>query len=293
MKLDVIGKSKIWFALSGVLIIASIVAVFVYGLNWGIDFTGGSLLDVTFEQEVNNDQIKQVLNNVNVNGLVQASGDSYLIKMSPLSQDEHDMVIGALRDNLGELQENRFDSIGPVIGQELKDKSIEAIVLLLVLIVLYVAWAFRKVSEPVSSWKYGLLTIVAAMHDIIIPIGAFAVLGYFYGYEIDTAFVAALLTILGYSINDTIVIFDRTRENLISSRHSDEEFASIVNRSVVQSFARSVNTSFTTLLVLLAIFFFGGKTTQPFVLALIIGIVSGTYSSIFLASPLLVWWEKK
>ncbi|RMD51185.1 protein translocase subunit SecF, partial [Candidatus Parcubacteria bacterium] len=194
MKLDVIGKSKIWFALSGVLIIASIVAVFVYGLNWGIDFTGGSLLDVTFEQEVNNDQIKQVLNNVNVNGLVQASGDSYLIKMSPLSQDEHDMVIGALRDNLGELQENRFDSIGPVIGQELKDKSIEAIVLLLVLIVLYVAWAFRKVSEPVSSWKYGLLTIVAAMHDIIIPIGAFAVLGYFYGYEIDTAFVAALLT---------------------------------------------------------------------------------------------------
>ncbi|RMD52212.1 protein translocase subunit SecF, partial [Candidatus Parcubacteria bacterium] len=115
----------------------------------------------------------------------------------------------------------------------------------------------------------------------------------FYGYEIDTALAAALLTNLGYSINDTIVIFDRTRENLISSRHSDEEFASIVNRSVVQSFARSVNTSFTTLLVLLAIFFFGGKTTQPFVLALIIGIVSGTYSSIFLASPLLVWWEKK
>ncbi|EKD47237.1 MAG: hypothetical protein ACD_66C00157G0001 [uncultured bacterium] len=163
---------------------------------------------------------------------------------------------------------------------------------MLVLIVLYVAWAFRKVSDPIKSWKYGLLTIVAAVHDVLIPLGVFAILGHYYGYEMNTAFIAALLTIIGYSINDTIVIFDRTRENLVSNRYGSRSFKDTVNMSIVQSFSRSINTSLTTVLVLVAIFLFGGETTRPFVLALIVGIIAGTYSSIFVASPLLVIWEQ-
>ena len=223
---------------------------------------------------------------------MQPSGEgNYIIRLNPLTEEEHQELLTGLEVGHGQLEELRFDMIGPVIGKELKTKALSAIAAALVLILLYVAWAFRKVSEPVASWKYGLLTIVAALHDLIIPIGVFAVLGYLFGYQIDTAFVAALLTILGYSINDSIVVFDRTRENL-SENNSGISFASVVNRSVNQTLSRSINTSATTLLALVAVFLFGGDTIQHFALALIIGIISGTYSSIFLASPLLVAWER-
>jgi len=290
-QLDIIGRSKIWLTLSGILMIASIAALLTFGLNLGIDFTGGSLLDVRFEETVETDTVETSVADLGHTVLVQATDDNgFLIRMETIDQDQHDAILDAL-SSVGTFEELRFESVGPVIGEELKRASLWAIVLLLALIVLYVAWAFRKVSEPVASWKYGVLTIVAAAHDVIFPLGVFAVLGHLYGYQVDTAFIAALLTILGYSINDTIVIFDRTRENLTSNRHSDATFAETVNKSVLQSLARSINTSLTTLLVLLAIFFFGGETTKPFILALIIGVVSGAYSSIFLASPLLVWWE--
>lgn len=290
---DIIGRSKTWFTLSGMLIVASIVSLIVFGLNFGIDFTGGSLMDLRFESSVDTSAVKTTITDLGYDVLVQESDNNgYIVRLETINQSQHNEVLAAL-EALGTFEELRFESVGPVIGNELKRSSLWAVIILLVLIVLYVAWAFRKVSEPVASWKYGLLTIIAAAHDVILPIGIFAFLGHYYGFQVDTAFIAALLTILGYSINDTIVIFDRTRENLTSNRHSDTSFGEIVNKSVLQSFARSINTSLTTLLVLLAIFLFGGETTKPFILALIIGVISGAYSSIFLASPLLVWWEKR
>ncbi len=292
--MNIIGKRKIWFAISGVLVLASIICVAVFGLNFGIDFTGGSLLEIKFETEATVDSVRSMLLDQGYEGVrVQQSGEAdYIIRFLPLSEEEHQAVLGALSEQFGSAEELRFDSIGPIIGYELRRKALWAIGFALVLIMAYIAWAFRKVSEPVASWKYGLLTIIAAMHDLIIPIGAFAVLGALLGYQVDTAFVAALLTILGYSINDTIVVFDRTRENL-STLTSSESFESVVNRSVNQTLTRSVNTSVTTLLALVAVFLFGGETIQHFALALIIGIISGTYSSIFLASPFLVAWERR
>ena len=187
------------------------------------------------------------------------------------------------------LEELRFDSVGPTIGRELKSRSLTAIVIVLLAIVLYIAWAFRKVSKPVASWKYGMAANIALFHDVLITLGVFSVLGHFYGVEINSSFVAAILTVLGYSVNDTIVVFDRIRENLPKS---DKDFEGTVNDSVNQTITRSINTSLTTLLVLLAILFFGGATIRSFVLALSIGVFIGTYSSIFLASPVLVVWEK-
>ena len=290
--LNVIKYSKIWFSVSGALIVLSILSVLVFGLRWGIDFTGGSLFDLDFEQDVAPATVVSVLAEASYSAVAQQSDTGIIIRSTPLEPVQHEEIIVLLEERLGAFEELQFDSVGPAIGNELKRSAIGAIVLLLILIVLYVAWTFRKISEPVSSWKYGLLTIFAAIHDIIIPIGAFAIFGHFYGYEINTAFVAAILTVMGYSINDTIVVFDRTRENLVNERHSEKPFAEIVNKSVVQSFSRSINTSFTTIIVLLAVYFFGGETTRPFVLTLIIGIVAGTYSSIFIGSPLLVLWEK-
>ncbi|MBU4315272.1 protein translocase subunit SecF [Patescibacteria group bacterium] len=291
--LDVIGKSKIWLSISGLLVIASIISVAVFGINYGIDFTGGTLMDITFQNEVSLDDLRSTYSDAGYGATVQKTDEtSFIARLSSLTQEQHTQVNSLLEERFGGFEENRYETIGSVIGQELKGSSAKAILLLLGLIVLYIAWAFRKVSEPVKSWKYGIITIVAAFHDVVIPLGVFSVLGHFYGYEVNTAFIAALLTIMGYSINDTIVIFDRTRENLVNHRNASKEFGEIVNMSVVQSFARSINTSLTTIIVLMAILFFGGETTRPFVLALIIGITTGTYSSIFVASPLLVYWEK-
>lgn len=292
MKLNVIGTSKIWLSLSTILIAASIVAIATLGLRFGIDFTGGSLIEVQ-APGITTDELRQDLVDAGFEGVVQAGeGDGRFIRLPNITEEQHQQILSALQAEHPELTETRFDSVGPVVGEELKKASLTAVVLLLVLIGLYVGWAFRRVSEPVASWKYGAVTLLAALHDVIIPLGAFAVLGHFYGYQVDTAFVAAMLTILGYSINDTIVVFDRTRENLIRHRHSNKPFAEIVNLSVSETLGRSLNTTLTTLLPLIAIFVFGGPTTRPFVLALIIGIVSGAYSSIFFASPLLVLWDK-
>lgn len=289
--MSIVKHRKIWFSISGTLIIASIVLLSVFGLNLGIDFTGGSLLEVEYLNErpdiplVNETLVSTGFGD----GLAQPSDEHGLIVRQPvLTEDQHQELLGVL-STFGELEELRFDSIGPVIGDELKRKSIWALVLIFVLIVGYVAFAFRKVSQYVKSWKYGLLTIVAAIHDILIPLGVFAVLGSVLDVSVGTAFVAALLTILGYSVNDTIVVFDRVRENLMDG---GSDFEDIVDQSVKQTIARSINTTVTTLLALIAVYIFGGETTREFILALIIGIASGAYSSVFLASPLLVVWEK-
>jgi preprotein translocase subunit SecF len=293
MDINFIKKRNIWFAISGALVTLSILAIGFLGLEFGIDFTGGSLLEVRVEQQVDNQEVSAMLAERGYDGArVQSAGESdLLIRTASLSEDEHQKLLGALQENYEGVEEMRFQSIGPTIGQELQRSSLMAVAITLTLIGLYVAWAFRKVSEPVESWKYGILTIMTAFHDVLIAVGAFSVLGWWHGWEVGTAFVAAALTILGYSINDTVVVFDRTRENL--AKRVGEKFEETVDKSIKETFRRSFFTSVTTLLALLAIFFFGGESTQPFALALIIGISVGTYSSLFLASPALVEWHKR
>ncbi len=294
MAFSFITTRRWWFALSGALVVASIAALAAFGLNQSIDFTGGTLMELRFNGELPpTADIAKTLTDAGFKGVsVQSSGaDEAIVRLESLDETRHQEALAALGKAFG-VEELRFDSIGPVVGKELRSSAFTGVAVTLLLIGLYIAWVFRKVSEPIASWKYALLTVLAAAHDVIIPLGVFAVLGRFYGWEVGTAFVAAILTILGYSISDTVVVFDRTRENL-QHRASGESFADIVDKSIKQTFVRSVNTSVTTLLALLAILVFGGDTTRPFALALFIGILVGTFSSLFIASPLLVEWETR
>ncbi|MEK7607477.1 MAG: protein translocase subunit SecF, partial [Patescibacteria group bacterium] len=219
-------------------------------------------------------------------------------RTSELSPQMHEAVLIELSDNGIRAEEKRFDSIGPILGREALQKSWISVVIVLMAIVLFITFAFRHVSEPVSSWKYALIAIIALIHDVIIPSGAFALLGYFAGFEIDTLFVTALLVILGFSIHDTIVVFDRVRENLKNNTEGKQKksFETIVGESINQTFVRSVNTSLTTLIAIFVLYLIGADATRHFALTLIIGITVGTYSSIFLGSPLLVTvynWQQK
>lgn len=298
----IIKQRKIWFIVSTVLVVASLAAILGIGLNLGIDFNGGSLMEIEFNQQVNRPnsaEVTQALAPLAIGDVVtQAVGDNGMIlRFKNVDEPTHQQILTTLNqafvaEGISEniISEKRFDSIGPTIGAELKTKTLWAIGIVLLAIIVYIAWAFRKVSKPVASWKYGLIAIVALFHDVIITLGIFAILGRLYGIEINAPFVAALLTILGYSVNDSIVVFDRTRENL--TRDIGSDFEKIVQKSVNEVIVRSINTSFTTLFVLFAILLLGGDTIREFILALIIGIAIGTYSSIFLASPLLVTWER-
>lgn len=292
MQLNIIGHSKLWLTISGFILAASIVCVAVFGLNEGIDFTGGSLLSIRVPESVTQEQVRASVEEAGFVPTVQTTSDgSMLVRVPPLTEEEHQRVLGVLRTSFGTVTELEFNSVGPTVGGELRKQAVIAIGLVLLLIAVYIAWAFRRVAEPVASWKYGLVTLVSAAHDVIIPLGVFAVMGKFFGYEADTAFVAALLTILGYSINDTIVVFDRTRENLYRHRHDDTTFAHTVNASIMETIARSLNTTLCVLLPVLAIVIFGGESTRSFAVTLLAGIISGAYSSIFVASPLLVMSE--
>ncbi len=289
-----VGLRKVWYIFSLVLIGVSFAMLAMFGLRYSIDFTGGSLLELTFPSGApTSGDLTTLLANAGYESVSVQSGENnkMIVRLETLAEEEHQALLSAVRTSANDVEELRFDSIGPSIGRELRTSSLLGVVMTLTLIGLYIAWAFRKVSEPVASWKYGILTVVTAAHDIIIPLGVFAVLGQFYHWEVGSAFVAAILTILGYSISDTVVVFDRTRENL--GRRAGESFEVVVEKSIRQTYVRSINTSATSLLALLAIFAWGGETTRPFALALIIGIATGTYSSIFIASPLLVTWEKR
>lgn len=290
-----IKNRKITYIISGTLVLLSIVFVSLWGLKLGIDFTGGSFMEIEYQNtRPPLDEVKASIEKSGIpNATVQPTGErGFFIRTEHLTEDRHQSLLNAIRaGNNDSVLEKRFDAIGPTIGQELKRKSVWAIALVILLIVLYIAWAFRKVSEPVASWKYGVATVIALMHDVMIPVGIFSILGHFYGIEVDTLFVTALLTILGFSVHDTIVVFDRIRENLKNARASTP-FEVIVGQSISQTVTRSINTSLTVLLVLLAIYFFGGASVRLFSLTLIIGIFFGTYSSIFLASPMLVTWDK-
>ncbi|MDO8520708.1 MAG: protein translocase subunit SecF [bacterium] len=294
-------KHKIFFfILSATLTLVALLAIAVYHpWNFGIEFTGGSILEVGFpDGRPEADVLKEQLAVLNWHGvLVQATGeDGYIIRTQSISEPERQELMKTLSDNgKTRIIEERFNSIGPTIGSELRSKALWAILTVILAIVLYIAFAFRHVSHPISSWVYGLVAIVALVHDVLVPAGVYVALGhYFIDVQIDVLFVTAILTILGFSVHDTIVVFDRTRENL--KLRTWKEFDATVGHSIEQTIVRSINTSFTVLLVILALYFVGGETTKNFALTLAIGIVAGTYSSIFLASPLLVAieeWQRK
>jgi len=294
----VITYRKIFYTLTALLITGSVLSIAFFGLNFGIDFTGGSILEVSYSQGVpNKEALETRIANLAIGGFsLRKTGDNkFILRTQELSEETRVTVLDALSLN-GEFEVNqeRLNTIGPVIGNELKNKALVAIIIVVVAIVLFIAFVFRQVSEPVSSWKYGFIAIVALLHDVLIPIGVFAVLGHLFESEINVLFVMALLAILGYSVNDTIVVFDRVRENLKLNKelHRKEDFELTVGKSLTQTYARSINTSLTTVFVLLALFFFGAPATQDFALVLITGVIAGTYSSIFLATPLLVTAER-
>ena len=281
-----------WFTFSALLIGASIAAMALWQFKFGIDFTGGSLLEVEYRDA------RPVIDEVRKfdDVAVQPTGErGMILRFAHVDEETHQNILQALQVDAERgyaVIEKRFDAIGPTIGSELLRNSLIALALASLGIVLYLTWAFRNVSKPVSSWKYGVIAVlVAFLHDVPIPLGVFSLLGHTQGVEVDTLFITALLTILGFSVHDTIVVFDRIRENLRKLK-SPEPFEVTVNRSINETIARSVNTSLTVLLVLAATMVFGGATTRYFSLALIVGIIFGTYSSIFVASPLLVVWQK-
>lgn len=314
----VILYKNIFIVIAAVLIIGSALIVAIFGLKLGIDFTGGSLTEVSYSASVpNKADLEGVVEALSIGSFtVRESSDEigrsgYLIRTRSLEDSERiSLETAAL--SVGEGGEvTRFTSIGPVIGQELKDKSLWAIGGVALIIVLYVAFAFAGIGKPVSSWVYGGITILVLIHDVLVPMAVISILGIIAGVEVDVLFVMAILAVLGYSVNDTIVIFDRVRENLIQNRtekkiktniagvvHDEvthtltKPFDEIVGEAVQSSMARSINTSLTTLFTLVALYFIGGSVTQTFALVLIVGVIAGTYSSIFIASPLVVTYAK-
>ena len=293
--INIIEKRKIFLSVAALFVFASIVSIFSFGFKQGIDFVGGSLWHVKFAESAEIDETV-LRENLASAGIVEVivtrefDFGGFIVKMREISEEEHQIALASLREKFGEVKELRFEVIGPTIGRELRRNSLTAFALVIVSIALFVAFSFRKVSHPVASWKYGVVALATLFHDAIIPAGLFALLGYSYGVEIDTNFIIALLVIMAYSINDTIVVFDRIRENLLLSRR-DADFSLVVNNSVNQTFARSINTSLTLIFILFAFYFLGPASLQNFILALLVGIIFGTYSSIFVASPLLVVWH--
>lgn len=338
----VVNNRKIFYTFSGLLVAASLVALFVFGLKPSIDFTGGTLIDVQYQAAGAPDQnaISAALAPIDPQASVRPSGqDEYIVRMKPIDEAGKVQVYAALHAvDVGQSRAasstasaassvasssvaassaaasstasesvstaspiaavgtvKSFDSVGPVLGAEAIRRAYVSVILVLIGIILFITFAFRKVSEPVQSWKYGVTAIIGLIHNVLIPIGVFVILGSAAGYEVDTLFVTALLVILGFSVHDTIVVFDRVRENLrlqSEGRGLKKPFAEVVGMSISQTFTRSVNTSLTTLIALIVLYILGGSSTQHFALALIIGIAAGTYSSIFIGSPFLVTIEK-
>lgn len=287
-------KYKIfYFLISLLVILPGLYFLLIGGLKLGIDFTGGALLEYRFDRPVQAVELKDQFSQMHIEvGSVVASGENtYTIRTKPIKEGQLAQIKNKLFREFGNLEERRVEFVGPVIGRELSQKAIIALVLASVAIILYIAFSFRKVPKPTSSWRFGISAVVALLHDTVIVVGIFAILGKVMGVEIDTLFVTALLTTIGFSVHDTIVVFDRIRENL--TKHRELSFTEVTNLSVVQTLGRSLSTSLTVVFVLTALLLFGGDSLKWFTVALMIGIISGTYSSIFNASALLAFWEEK
>lgn len=285
---------RIFFALTALVVLASLASAFVFGLKPGIEFTGGTYARVAFAGERPTvEQMQQTLAAAGLSGFsVRASGEhEYDVRVAGSETAVQSQLTGAIESwNAYQGTVSELSQIGPTIGKELRAKAYLSISLVLLCILLFIAFAFRKVSRPVSSWIYGVIALVTLLHDVVVPLGFFAALGHFAGAEVDTLFVTAILTVLGFSVHDTIVVFDRTRENLrVNEEHGKKEpFVETAGRALQSTFVRSINTSLTVLITLAVLFLVGPASTQYFALTLLVGIIAGTYSSIFLATPLLV-----
>lgn len=289
----IIRNRLAFFAVSAILAIAAIGALTIYGLNIGTDFTGGSLVEMRYEGErPDAESLTRNLEDAGFSGFsLRESGDNnYTLRAATLTDEQRQNLPAIFSHQRGTAFVEQLSEVGPTIGAELRNKAYLALGLVMLCILCFIAFAFRKVSKPISSWIYGLIALVTLGFDVLIPLGAFSIFGNLWGAQVDTLFVTAILTILGYSVHDTIVVFDRTRENLRINEEKGrrEDFADTAGRSLNQTFVRSMNTSVTTLLSLTVLYFVGPESTQDFALTLLVGIVAGTYSSIFLATPLLV-----
>lgn len=285
----IVKYRKIFFTISIITIALSFFAMATKGFNAGIDFKGGSIIEVSYDKRPDIETLNKALKEAGFEGArVQLAGESdVIVKTRALTEADRQKLVGTISLKGLKMEEKKFSSIGPTIGAELREKAWYAIALVIIGIVLFIAYAFRHVSEPISSWKYGMITTATLLHDIIVPAGVFVWLG----KEVDTLFVVALLSIMGISVHDTIVVFDRIRENL--KLRVSNDFATTIGTSLRQTFTRSINTSLTVMIVLATLFFFGPDSTKDFSLILWIGIAVGTYSSVFIASPLLVVLEKR
>jgi len=283
---------KIHYFLISILIIASIVCLLVFGLNLGIDFLGGTIWEFELENRPDNAVIQEKLNKFDLGEIViQPTGEKgTILRFKNIDENIHQQMLSSLNE-ISKVEERRFESIGPTIGRELRNKTIALIIISMISLLIYIAVAFRKLSWPISGWKYGLVSIITLAIDVIIPVFVLILLGKFNNVQFNIPIVAALLTILGYTINDKVIIFDRVRENILRTR--SEDFAGTINQSLNQVISRSLSTGFCTLLILFSIFFLGGETLKYFSLTLIIGIVVGTYTSLFIASALLISWSRK
>jgi len=289
MYIKFIKYKKVFYSISIVLVVLAVAGIIVFGLKPGIEFSGGSSLEFTFEEQSPSfDEIKTSLQDLDLGevSLQKTSDNGVILKMKFIDEETHQKVLTAI-NKVGAIKQGSegFQVIGPVIGNELKQKTKIVVILALISILIYIAFSFRKIARPVNSWVYGMAGLVALFHDVLIPLGVFAVLGKFYGIEVTIPIITAFLTVFGYSINDSVVVFDRVRENLLKTR--DLNFNEVVEKSLNETLTRSMNTSFTTLLALFAILFLGGESLKFFAFALILGIGLGTYSSLFLATPLL------
>lgn len=294
--MHIVKYRYLYFILPALLVIGSLVALIVFGLKSGVDLKGGALLEVSYtEGRPDLYKVEEIVGGLGFGDIrVQPTGENaFLIRSRELTPEEKATLISAIAEGKT-VTEERFTSIGATIGDEIRAKGLVALLCVALSVVLYIAFVFRHVSKPVASWKYGLVAILTLVHDILIPTGLFAILGVTRGAEVDSLFIVAILTILGISINDTIVVFDRIRENLKKNeeKKTKETFADVVGRSMDETTARSLNTSLTVVMALVILFVFGPETTRNLALTLMVGMIAGTYSSLFLAAPLLVDLEK-
>ncbi len=287
--INVIGRKYVFLTFSALLVSVSIMVIVFFGFKLGIDFSGGVAWQIHFQ---NPPALEKLATSFPGEAVITPQADgNFMIRLKDISDTKLNEYLEDLNKSFGQAEELQFQNIGPVVGQELKQKAVWAFLLVLLAISMYVAFAFRKVSRPVSSWKYGVITLVTLFHDALIPAGMIAVLGRLLNAEVDTNFVVAILVVIGFSVHDKIVVFDRIRENLRLSRLDKVNFDSLVNESVNQTIVRSINTSLTLILTLVAMLIFGPATLQYFILTILVGTVAGTYSSIFVASPLLTLWK--
>ena len=292
--LHIIERWKIWFVISALVIIPGVYGIFAWGLNYGIDFKGGTLLEMQFTGSDNIDAevVKEVLDSKEIVGsqVSLTSDNSFLARTHMIDNAKLQELEDGLKEKIGEGKILRYESVGPTISKDLARKAVTALILAVLMIIVYIAWAFRGIPKPLSSWKFGLAAIFALVHDILITVGIFSILGHFKGVEVDNLFITALLTILGFSVHDTIVVFDRIRENL---KTTSGGLLEIINKSISETTARSLNTSATVLFTLIALLLFGGTSIFWFIFALVVGVTVGTYSSIFIASVVVYLWHKK